>query len=57
MELHEELKDASLEEAAKMAGWLVSEYDSDIAFDLSYMLEYLRLNFKLVPREEKEDGR
>jgi hypothetical protein len=52
MELHEELKDASLEKAAEMAGWLVDEYDPDVAFDLSYMLEYLRLNFRLVPREE-----
>lgn len=50
-ELHPDLKDASLEKACEMADWLVKEYDPDISFDLHYMLEYLRLNFDLVPKK------
>jgi hypothetical protein len=61
--LHPELHDASLEKACKMANALVWHNDArrhpqasridpgQTAFDLSYMLEYLRLNFDLVPKK------
>ena len=59
-ELHPELKEASLDKVCEMANQLVNSFDGRIvepidqgqlAFDLSYMLEYLRLNFNLVPKE------
>lgn len=60
-ELHPDLQDASLEKACEIANRLVHtahmsrESDEDIesvmAADLSYMLEYLRLNFDLVPKK------
>lgn len=62
-ELHPDLQDASLEKACKMANALVWHNDarrhprasridpSQTAFDLHYMLEYLRLNFDLVPKK------
>lgn len=62
-ELHPDLQDASLEKACKMANVLVWHNDArrhprasrldpgQLAFDLSYMLEYLRLNFDLVPKK------
>ena len=59
-ELHPELKDASLEKVCDLANQLVNSFDGraakpidqgQLAFDLSYMLEYLRLNFNLVPKE------
>ena len=59
-ELHPELKDASLEKVCDMANQLVNSFDGrgakpidqgQLAFDLSYMLAYLRLNFNLVPKE------
>ena len=50
-ELHPDLKDASLEKACELANWLTNEYDSDLMADLSYMLEYFRLNFDLVPKK------
>ena len=56
-ELHPDLKDASLEKACKMANGLTrtahmsrTTVESDAA-DLHYMLEYLRLNFDLVPKK------
>lgn len=57
-ELHPLLKDASLDKAAKMANSLVipsngyrhPESPGQVATDLSFMLEYLRLNFDLVPK-------
>ena len=59
-EIHPELKEASLEKVCDMANKLVNSFDGRIAqpidqgqlaFDLSYMLEYLRLNFDLVPKD------
>ena len=56
-ELHPDLKDASLEKVCEMAKKLKSTSHmsritaEEIAFDLSYMLEYLRLNFDLVPKK------
>ena len=50
-ELHPDLKDASLEKACELANWLSSASESDLLADLSYMLEYLRLNFDLVPKK------
>ena len=52
-ELHPELHDASLEKACDLARDLsmstpVNPYD---VADLHYMLEYLRLNFDLVPKK------
>ena len=59
-ELHPDLKDASLEKVCDMANQLVNSFDGrnvkpidqgQLAFDLSYMLEYLRLNFNLIAKE------
>lgn len=57
-ELHPDLQDASLEKACKMADKLTRAnlkfLDNSVATtasDLSYMLEYLRLNFDLVPKK------
>ena len=59
--LHPDLHDASLEKACKMANDLIEEIEDAsndgpshpgvTAFNLSYMLEYLRLNFDLVPKK------
>ena len=50
--LHPDLKEASLEKACKMANLLIdNDFESDTALNLSYMLEYLRLNFNLVPKK------
>ena len=50
--LHSDLKEASLEKACKMANLLIDiDLESDTALHLSYMLEYLRLNFNLVPKK------
>jgi len=51
--LHPDLHDASLEKACDLAKDLsmsmpVNPYD---VADLHYMLEYLRLNFDLVPKK------
>lgn len=61
-ELHPDLQDASLEKACKMANSLL--WDIAVGYprgtrtnpeksgaDLHYMLEYLRLNFDLVPKK------
>jgi hypothetical protein len=45
------LKDVSLEKACELANWVSSTSESDVLTDLSYMLEYLRLNFDLVPKK------
>lgn len=62
-ELHPRLKDANLEKACELANALVWHNDarrhprasrldpSQTAFDISCMLEYLRLNFDLVPKK------
>lgn len=58
-ELHPILKDASLERACELANNLTWGIDGrvrahdpvQIAADLSYMLEYLRLNFDLVEKK------
>ena len=58
-ELHSDLKEASLEAACELADKLtrvnLKFLDNSAAFttasDLSYMLEYLRLNFNLVPKK------
>jgi hypothetical protein len=59
-ELHPDLQDASLEAACGLADGLHTMLDSGNpallyhkgkAADLSYMLEYLRLNFDLVPKK------
>ena len=57
-ELHTDLQDASLEAACKMADKLtranlkfLGNSVATTASDLSYMLEYLRLNFDLVPKK------
>jgi hypothetical protein len=56
-ELHPDLHDASLEKACEMANGLIHTAHmsratvEEKAFDLSYMLEYLRLNFDLVPKK------
>jgi hypothetical protein len=49
--LHPDLQDASLEAACKMADQQVRCHRPGTAVDLSYMLEYLRLNFDLVPKK------
>jgi hypothetical protein len=55
-ELHPLLQDASLEKVCEMANKLSKGYmnqdswRSDSA-DLHYVLEYLRLNFDLVPKK------
>jgi hypothetical protein len=50
-ELHPTLRGASLEAACEMADRQVRCYRPGTAVDLSYMLEYLRLNFDLVPKK------
>ena len=57
-ELHPDLQDASLEKACEMADKLtranlkfLGNSVANTAADLSYMLEYLRLNFDLVPKK------
>lgn len=59
-ELHPDLKDASLEKVCDMANQLATMlnngdsallYHLEKAVDLHYMLEYLRLNFNLSPKE------
>ena len=63
-ELHPRLKDANLEAACKMADKIVNLSEAcpagfgdddcptaTLAADLHYMLEYLRLNFDLVPKK------
>jgi len=57
-ELHPDLQDASLEKACEMADKLtranlkfLGNSVANRAADLSYMLEYLRLNFNLVPKK------
>lgn len=57
-EFHPDLQDASLEKACEMADKLtranlkfLGASVAERAFDLSYMLEYLRLNFDLVPKK------
>ena len=58
--LHPCLEKASLDEVSNMADILVRYFDarikpdidpSQVAFDLSYMIEYLRLNFDLEPKK------
>lgn len=60
-QLHPDLKDASLDKACELANKLVESFDSrqsilldkgQLAFDLSYMLEYLRLNFDITPKSK-----
>jgi hypothetical protein len=63
-ELHPDLQDASLEKACGLADKIVNLSEAcptgfgdddcptaTLAADLSYMLEYLRLNFDLVPKK------
>ena len=57
-ELHPCLKDANIEKACELADKLTRAnlkfLDNSVATtasDLSYMLEYLRLNFNLVPKK------
>ena len=57
-ELHLDLQDASLEKVCEMADKLtranlkfLGNSVANTAADLSYMLEYLRLNFDLVPKK------
>ena len=63
-ELHPDLKNASLEKACEMANELAGsicgvmdngmeslEWQWEEAKNLHYMLEYLRLNFDLVPKK------
>lgn len=57
-ELHPDLQDASLEKVCEMADKLtqanlkfLGKSVAEKAADLSYMLEYLRLNFDLVPKK------
>lgn len=58
-ELHPLLKDASLDKAAELANALVTGLDGrrrardpgQLAADLSFMLEYLRLNFELISKD------
>lgn len=49
-ELHPDLQDASLEKACEMAACLAQDRSAKTA-DLHFMLEYLRLNFDLVPKK------
>lgn len=56
-ELHPFLQDASLEKACEMANKLSKSYMSQDSWraesaDLHYVLEYLRLNFDLVPKSK-----
>lgn len=55
-QLHPDLADASLEAAADLANKLhalrlYGVHAAALAEDLSYMLEYLRLNFVLTPKK------
>ena len=56
-ELHPDLKDASLEKACNLAKPIADaavkgyKVRHDLAENLHYMLEYLRLNFDLVPKK------
>lgn len=57
-ELHPLLKDASLDKAAQLANTLAEGldgcrrmHDPRVAADLSFMLEYLRLNFELISKD------
>jgi len=50
-ELHPRLKDANLETACKLADQQVRCHRPGTAVDLHYTLEYLRLNFDLVPKK------
>jgi hypothetical protein len=50
-ELHPDLQDASLEKVCEMADRQVRCHRPATAVDLHYMLEYLRLNFDLVPKK------
>ena len=59
-ELHLDLQNVSLEKVCEIADNLHTMLDNgnpsilyhkDKAADLSYMLEYLRLNFDLVPKK------
>ena len=57
-QLHPDLHDASLEKACEMAERLtranlkfLGTSVAERAFNLHYMLEYLRLNFDLVPKK------
>lgn len=59
-ELHPDLQDASLEKVCEKVNDLLTMLDNgnpallyhkDKVFDLSYTLEYLRLNFDLVPKK------
>lgn len=59
-ELRPDLQDASLEKVCEMANGLLTMLDNgnpailyhkDKALDLSYVLEYLRLHFDLVPKK------
>jgi hypothetical protein len=52
-ELHPDLQDASLEKACELADQQVRCNRPGTAVNLSYMLEYLRLNFDLVPKPKK----
>ena len=49
-QLHPDLQDASLEKACEMAACLAQDRSAKTA-DLHYLLEYLRLNFDLVPKK------
>lgn len=60
-DVHPDLKDASLDKACELANKLVESFDGrqsihldkgQLAFDLSYMLEYLRLNFDITPKNK-----
>lgn len=60
-QLHPDLNDASLAKACELANKLVESFDGrhsscidqgQLAFDLSYMLEYLRLNFDITPKSK-----
>ena len=60
-QLHPDLKDASLDKACELANKLVESFDGrqsirldqgQLAFDLSYILEYLRLNFDITPKSK-----
>lgn len=58
-EISSQLKNASLEQVCDMADSLVKEIkgrpgavESVLAFDISYMLEYLRLNYDLVEKKK-----
>ena len=55
-QLHPDLQDASLEKACNMANKLSKSYMNQDSWraesaDLHFLLEYLRLNFDLVPKK------